>query len=37
MGIETSHDPELAELADAVAPEKVLDKMEETEKRLADE
>ncbi|MGZ5137401.1 MAG: hypothetical protein ACXWCX_06335, partial [Burkholderiales bacterium] len=34
MGIEASHDPELDELAQDVAPEKVLDKMEETERKL---
>jgi uncharacterized membrane protein len=32
MGIEASRDPELQELAQDVAPEKVLDKMDETER-----
>lgn len=34
MGIEGSHDPELSEFAQAVAPEKVLDKMEQAEREL---
>jgi uncharacterized membrane protein len=34
MGIEQSQDPELPELARDVAPEKVLDKMEETERKM---
>ena len=34
MGIEGSHDPELSELAKHVAPEKVLDKMEQAERQI---
>lgn len=34
MNVEESHDPKLSELAQDVAPEKVLDKMEETERRF---
>jgi uncharacterized membrane protein len=34
MGVEASTDPELSELARDVAPEKVLAKMEETERRV---
>ena len=37
MGIEASRDPELSELARDVAPEKVLDKMEATERKVSDE
>jgi uncharacterized membrane protein len=36
MGIEQAGDPELPELARDVAPERVLDEMEEIERRLAD-
>jgi uncharacterized membrane protein len=36
MGIEASGDPELSELARDVAPEKVLAKMEETERKVSD-
>jgi uncharacterized membrane protein len=36
MGIEESHDPELEELERDVAPERVLHKMDETERRMAD-
>lgn len=35
MGIEEARDPELAELAKDVEPERVLDQMEETERKLA--
>lgn len=34
MGIEESRDPELSELAQDVAPERVLDEMEESERRF---
>jgi hypothetical protein len=34
MGIEEARDPELPELARDVAPERVLDKMEEAERKL---
>jgi uncharacterized membrane protein len=34
MGIEASHDPELSELAQDVAPETVLEEMEENERRF---
>ena len=34
MGIDASRDPELSELAQDVAPEKVLQKMEETEREV---
>jgi uncharacterized membrane protein len=37
MGIEESHDPELCELAQDVAPERVLEEMEENERRIAAE
>lgn len=37
MGIDEAQDPELAELSQDVAPEKVLDKMEEHEQRFAAE
>ena len=35
MGIEESRDPELSELAQDVAPERVLDEIEESERRFA--
>jgi uncharacterized membrane protein len=35
MGIDESHDPELEELGRDVAPEKVLNKMDETERKMA--
>lgn len=35
MGIEEAHDPELADLAHDVAPEKVLDEMEDSERKFA--
>jgi uncharacterized membrane protein len=35
MGLDAAHDPELHELAQDVAPEKVLDHMEEHERRLS--
>jgi hypothetical protein len=35
MGVEASRDPELSELAQDVAPEKVLQKMEDTERSAA--
>jgi uncharacterized membrane protein len=34
LGVDETHDPELSELARDVHPEKVLDKMEETERNL---
>ena len=34
MGVDASRDPELSELAQDVAPEKVLEKMEETERNV---
>jgi uncharacterized membrane protein len=37
MGIEESHDPELSELAQDVRPERVLEEMEENERRIAAE
>src|SRR3954468_6944440 len=37
MDIEQSHDPRLSDLAQDVAPEKVLDKMEETERRFGEQ
>ena len=37
MDVEASRDPELSELARDVQPEKVLDKMEETERRFTSE
>ena len=37
MGIEESRDPELTELAQDVAPERVLEEMEENERRIAAE
>lgn len=37
MGIESSRDPELAELSQDIAPEKVLDEMERKEQQVAPE
>ena len=37
MGVEASRDPELSELAQDVAPEKVLEKMEDTERSVSRE
>jgi len=37
MDVEQSHDPRLSELAQDVAPDKVLDKMEETERRFGEQ
>ena len=37
MGVEEADDPELSELAQDVAPEKVLDKMEATERKFANQ
>jgi uncharacterized membrane protein len=36
MGVQEAHDPELDELAKDVAPEHVLDRMQETERKLND-
>lgn len=36
MGLEVAHDPELVELSQDVAPEKVMEKMEASERAFED-